>query len=179
VTSNGGLPGLRGGDHIGLTVPDLDEAERFFVDIIGCTPFYEIGPIASDDGWMSRQLGVDDRAVVKRLKFLRCGAGLNIELFEYVAPDQNRAWPRNSDWGGFHIALYVDDFSAALAHLKAAGVTVLGEPVVRTEGPSAGTTWIYVQAPWGLTLELVSFPEGKGYERQRSERLWHPAHPSD
>ena len=30
-----GLPGLRGTEHIGFTVPDLDEAHRFFVDVIG------------------------------------------------------------------------------------------------------------------------------------------------
>jgi catechol-2,3-dioxygenase len=30
-----GLPGLRGGDHIGITVPDLEEATRFFVDNLG------------------------------------------------------------------------------------------------------------------------------------------------
>ena len=30
------FPGLRGTEHIGFTVPDLDEAARFFVDVIGC-----------------------------------------------------------------------------------------------------------------------------------------------
>lgn len=29
------LPGLRGADHIGMTVPNLDEAVEFFVDVIG------------------------------------------------------------------------------------------------------------------------------------------------
>jgi len=31
-----GLPGLVGADHIGITVPDLEAATRFFVDVIGC-----------------------------------------------------------------------------------------------------------------------------------------------
>jgi catechol 2,3-dioxygenase-like lactoylglutathione lyase family enzyme len=31
-----GLPGLRGTDHIGLTVPDLEQAITFFTDVIGC-----------------------------------------------------------------------------------------------------------------------------------------------
>jgi len=31
-----GLPGLAGADHIGITVPDLEAATRFFVDVIGC-----------------------------------------------------------------------------------------------------------------------------------------------
>jgi catechol 2,3-dioxygenase-like lactoylglutathione lyase family enzyme len=38
-----GIPGLRGTEHIGFTVPDLDEAERFFVDVIGCQLVYS-GP---------------------------------------------------------------------------------------------------------------------------------------
>jgi hypothetical protein len=28
-----------------------------------------------------------------------------------------------------------------------------------------------------MQLELVSFPNGKGYERETDRRLWHPAHP--
>ncbi len=29
------IPGLRGSDHLGITVPDIDQAERFFVDVLG------------------------------------------------------------------------------------------------------------------------------------------------
>ena len=54
------------------------------------------------------------------------------------------------------------------------GVKVLGEPVIRTDGPSAGQIWIYFLAPWGMQLELVSFPTGKGYEKQTDRRLWLP-----
>jgi catechol 2,3-dioxygenase-like lactoylglutathione lyase family enzyme len=31
-----GLPGLRRLDHIGFTVPDLDAAHRWLVDVLGC-----------------------------------------------------------------------------------------------------------------------------------------------
>jgi catechol 2,3-dioxygenase-like lactoylglutathione lyase family enzyme len=41
------LPGMRGTDHIGFTVPDLDQAERFFVDIIGCQRVYALGPLSA------------------------------------------------------------------------------------------------------------------------------------
>lgn len=173
-----GLPGLRGTDHIGFTVPDLDEAVAFFVGVIGCEAFYELGPFRSDGDWMQTHLDVHPRAVMKRLRFLRCRHGSNFELFEYDAPDQNRAQPRNSDVGGYHLAFYVDDIGAAVAHLKARGVRVLGEPTVRTAGPSAGQSWVYFLAPWGMQLELVSFPQGKGYEGEIERRLWHPADPA-
>ena len=55
----------------------------------------------------------------------------------------------------------------------------IGQPVVRTEGPSAGQTWVYFLTPWGMQLELVSFPDGKGYEKDTDRRLWHPARPEE
>ena len=84
-----GLPGLRGTEHIGFTVPDLDQAIRFFVEVIGCEPFYELGPFQSDGDWMETHLNVHPRTVMKRLKFLRCRHGSNFEIFEYSAPDQD------------------------------------------------------------------------------------------
>ena len=36
---------------------------------------------------------------------------------------------------------------AALAGLRAHGLTVLGEPKTVTDGPSAGLTWVYFLAP--------------------------------
>ena len=179
VTDSKGLPGLRGTDHIGFTVPNLDEAVDFFVNVIGCEAFYELGPFMFDDDWMQAQLNVHPRAVMKKLRFLRCKNGSNFELFEYEAPDQNTNQPKNSDVGGHHLALYVDDFDTALSFLKSKGIRILGEPIVRTEGPSAGQTWVYFLSPWGMQLELLSYPDGKGYEQETSRRLWHPADPGN
>jgi catechol 2,3-dioxygenase-like lactoylglutathione lyase family enzyme len=86
--------------------------------------------------------------------------------------------PRNSDVGGHHLAFYVDDFDAALSYLETKGVRILGTPTMRTTGPNAGQNWIYFLSPWGMQLELVSFPNGKAYERDTDLRLWHPADPA-
>ena len=173
----GGLPGLRGTEHIGFTVPDLEQAERFFVDVIGCELVYSLGPYRADDDWMSDHLGVHPRSVMRELRFFRCGVGPNFEIFEYEAADEARPQPRNSDIGGHHLAFYVDDFDAALAHLVANGVTVLGSPT-RSTGPSEGQRWVYFLTPWGMQLELVSFPDGKAYEATSAVRLWSPADPA-
>jgi hypothetical protein len=29
-----------------------------------------------------------------------------------------------------------------------------------------------------MQLELISYPNGKGYEKETSRRLWHPADPA-
>lgn len=173
-----GLPGLRGTDHIGFTVPNLQEAVDFFVDVIGCEPFYELGPFQATDDWMQTHMNVDPRTVVRKLKFLRCANGSNFEIFEYEAPDQDVDPPRNSDIGGHHLAFYVEDMDAAVEYLRTKGIRVLGEPTVRTTGPSGGQTWVYFLTPWGMQLELVSYPGGKAYEKETERRLWHPAFPA-
>ncbi|HWG64707.1 MAG TPA: VOC family protein [Streptosporangiaceae bacterium] len=173
-----GLPGLRGGDHIGITVPDLEQATTFFVDVLGAEQFYDLGPMASDTDWMTVHLGVAPDARVERLRFFRLGSGLNVEVFEYTAPGQRTSPPLNSDIGGHHLALYVDDMDKAVRYLSESGIEVMGEPTVRTSGPSAGQSWVYFRAPWGLQLELVSYPGGKGYERETDRRLWDPRNPA-
>jgi len=174
-----GIPGLRGVEHIGFTVPDIETATHFFVDVIGCEFVYTLGPFRDLEGdWMTRHLNVHPRAEVKELRFFRCGFGPNFEIFQYEGPDRRSEPPRNSDVGGHHLAFYVDDISAALSYLKGHGLRILGEPTVRRDGPSAGQTWVYFLTPWGMQLELVSFPNGKGYERDTSVRLWHPANPA-
>ena len=69
-----GLPGLTGVDHIGLTVPDLEQASAFLVDVLGCEYMYSLGPFRHDDSdWMTEHLGVHPRAVMEQLHFFRCG----------------------------------------------------------------------------------------------------------
>ncbi len=172
------LPGIRGTDHIGFTVPNLEEAIDFFVNVIGCDYLYSLGPVLSDEDWMLDQLNVHPRASFRNA-LLRCHQGSNFEVFEYTASDQDNRQPKNSDIGGHHLAFYVDDFDAALAYIEEQGLTVLGEPVVRKEGPVAGQTWIYFLSPWGMQLELVSFPDGKGYEHDTPKRQWHAAQPDN
>jgi catechol 2,3-dioxygenase-like lactoylglutathione lyase family enzyme len=160
----GSLPGLSGLDHVGLTVPDLEEATRFLVDVIGCEYLYSLGPLADERGaWMQTHLNVDRRAVA-RARFFRCGSSPVLEVFEYTAPDQRTTPPRNSDVGGHHVALYVDDLDAAVRYLKARGVTVLGDPTA-SAGPHEGQRWVYFLAPWGAQFELVSYPHGRAWYR--------------
>ena len=81
------LPGLVGTEHIGITVPDLDEAERFLVDVLGCVRVYSLGPFERDDDWMAVHLGVHPRTVMRELRFYRLGTGPNLEVFQYEAAD--------------------------------------------------------------------------------------------
>ena len=172
-----GIPGLRGADHVGISVPDLERAVAFFVDVIGAEPFYALGPYRDDETDSNEvSFGVHPRAVVNGMRLLRL-ANLNIELFEWEAPDQDRSAPRLSDVGACELCLYVDDMDAAIAVLRSEGVEVMGEPIA-SAGAALGQRWIYFRAPWGMQFELVSYPGGKAYEAEAEVRLWHPAHPA-
>ena len=146
------MPGLRRFDHVGFTVPDIDEAHRFLVDVLGCEYLYTLGPFEPDGDWMTTHLGVhQDTRMLNR--WFRCGDQAVFEVFHYEAPDQRDAVPRNSDIG------------AAVAHLEAAGVRVLDGPTA-SKGPALGNRWIYFLAPWGMQFELVSYPGGKAWDRE-------------
>jgi catechol 2,3-dioxygenase-like lactoylglutathione lyase family enzyme len=171
------LPGLRGTEHIGFTVPDLDEAHRFFVDVIGCEYVYTLGPFQRDDDWMAEHLNVHPRSVMRELRFFRCGHGPNFEIFQWEPADGQAGPPRNSDIGGHHLAFYVDDLDSAVEYLRAQGVRVLGEPTA-SRNASEGQRWVYFLTPWGMQLELVSFPNGKAYEADAAVKLWDPRDPT-
>ena len=102
------LPGLRRLDHIGFTVPDLDAAHRWLVEVLGCEYLYSLGPFRHDDSdWMTTHLNVHPRAEMVENRWFRLGDQAVLEVFCYSSPDQADAMPRNSDIGGHHVALYV------------------------------------------------------------------------
>jgi catechol 2,3-dioxygenase-like lactoylglutathione lyase family enzyme len=69
------LPGLRGVDHIGITVPNMEQATAFFIDVLGCELLYEREP-PGDDAPRDR-LGVPAGSRIQGVRFLRCANGAN------------------------------------------------------------------------------------------------------
>lgn len=153
-------------DHIGITVPSIPEASKFFEETFGCSPLTQMGPFnmaysMSND----RKKKVKPRAKTIELTMLTCGDGTNIELFEYSGSEGKRMPPDHEDLGGHHIAFYTEDIFASVKYLRTKGITVIGEPMVMTAGDTAGETWVHFMSPWGLELELVEAPKGKAVEK--------------
>lgn len=179
------IPGMYGMEHLGFTVPDINEACDWFERILGAKTLYTAATDFrhDDDDWMQEHLRVHPRAVIKEFRYMRMGNGTNFEVFEYESPDQDRTPPKNSDIGGHHLAFYVEDMDEAIAFLRKNDVEVLGEPTAYTEGPNLGLTWCYFLAPWGQQLEVVSAPEGTVYDNEAKKngslRLFHPKYASE
>jgi catechol 2,3-dioxygenase-like lactoylglutathione lyase family enzyme len=152
--------------HVAYTVPDLDEAVEFFTNVLGARLIYREGPISDSKGdWMVRHLNVE-AAARAYIAMIRLGSVTNLELFEYVASGQRRSMPRNSDWGGHHLAIRVRDVDAAVSYLRLQpGVEILGGPQTISDGPLQGNRWCYFLTPWGMQMEVLDAPTGMPYER--------------
>lgn len=165
----------RGVDHIGLTVPDMEQAVQFFTGVLGFEEFYTHGPYEDLEG-DSQSVYFDrhPRARTVEIRMLRT-RNLNLELLQFEAPDQAQRMPKTSDWGSAHIALYVEDMAQAVDSLRAHDAQVLGGPLP-LPGPEAGAgaEFCFFLTPWGQPLELISYPEGKAYESGTSRRLYSP-----
>jgi catechol 2,3-dioxygenase-like lactoylglutathione lyase family enzyme len=121
------------------------------------------------------RLGVPAGSRIQAVSFLRCANGANIELFEFYSPDQREEFPRPSDVGIQHLALYVDDLDAAAEHLRRHGVNLMSGPNPLPGAEAGeGNRFIYARTPWGLTVELISYPASMAYEQHSEARRWRP-----
>ncbi len=169
----GPIPHLAGIEHIGLTVPDISAATRFFTDVIGAETLYDIGPFASEADWMASHLAVYPGSRINRMRVLKVANGPVLELVEFIAsgPSTRR---EGSDYGGWHLAFYVENMDQAQAAVRQHRCEIQSGPVTMTEGPSAGLEWLYFKAPWGQQLELVSYPGGIAAYKEKRLAVWRP-----
>lgn len=184
-----GIPTARYIDHAGYTVRDLDEAVRFFVEVIGASLLYASGPYAKPGtDYMPSRLGVSPDASA-RLAVLRLGANLNLELVEFTGPGQRTDYPPVSDAGGCHLAIHVDDFDIAEAYLRARPELKVLQPHDNGppgQGEEGGLRSCYFDTPFGMHLEIIKRPAHQPYEDITDARAFHteerwpePARPRD
>ena len=148
-------------DHVAVNVPDVGAAVSFFVSAFGARVVFEIARI--DGAAAMKRLGADERSELA-LAMLEMGQA-RVELIEWSQPGvdpTHRAWPSPDSLGVAHVAIGVDDLPAALRKLRRLdGVTVIGEPITFSEGPTPGLANAFVRAPWGLLVELVCWTSGR------------------
>ncbi|UNS99923.1 VOC family protein [Streptomyces tubbatahanensis] len=168
---------VRGIDHVGVTVPDIEAATEFFVRALGAEKLYdtlprEEGPKGGEE--TVRRLGVPPGTEQVAMRMLRLPHGPGLELFAFRGPRRREAVVP-SDLGWQHLACYVEDLSAACEAVREAGGTVLDEPHP-LPGPEAGprNRFLYCRTPWGSTLELLTYPDPMPYEDTTELRRWHP-----
>lgn len=166
--------GILGVDHIGINVPDMKQAINFFTEVLGFSAVTTLGPIPLDEAWKKTN-HMNPKTGPVTIKMIKAGTGANIELFEYQDNKGSQQQPGGDDIGASHMAFYTNDIHQSVAYLKSKGVQFLGEPFLMPSGDTAGETWVYFLTPWGAKMELVSYPNGKGYEQKNpATLLWSP-----
>jgi catechol 2,3-dioxygenase-like lactoylglutathione lyase family enzyme len=170
---------IRGVEHIGITVPDLEAATTFFAEAFGAEKVYDMIDAPLGGPAIEAGLGVPEGATIEAIRMLRLGEGPNIELFTYSGVSQLRPVVP-SDLGIQHICVYVDDIDAAAERLQKAGGTLLSPPGELPGGDAgAGNRYVYARTPWGSTVELVTYPSPQAYESTTPLRRHRPAATSD
>lgn len=168
---------IRGIEHIGMTVPNIEEATLFFKEAFGALISYDVQrpedePMKGED--VEKQLGLPSGRKIVHMRLLRVEKGPSIELFELEAkPDQAPAGI--ADAGLHHFALYVDHIEEASKKFKAAGGSLLSEPHPLAgieEGPH--NRGVYGKTPWGSLIELIQYPDGIDYPEDSEAERWTP-----
>jgi len=165
---------IRGIDHIGITVPDIEAATRFLQEAFDAAIVYDTvadgRPHRSpEDLAATVALKEDQRIVATRM--IRLGESANIELFEIEGsgPGVDGIGAQ----GLQHFAVYCDDIAAVLQRVLAAGGTQLRGPnALFGIEKGAGNSMHYVRAPWGSLIELISVPADTGPGREANR--WRP-----
>jgi len=124
-------------DHIGIAVKDLEQAKKFYTEVLGMTVMGEET--------------VEQQKV--KVCFIPCGDS-ELELLESTSPDGPIAkFIDKNGQGVQHIALKVDNIEAAIADLKAKGVRMIDE-VPRYGAGGASIAFVHPKSTGGILLEL-------------------------
>jgi catechol 2,3-dioxygenase-like lactoylglutathione lyase family enzyme len=164
-------PGIVGIDHVGINVPDLDQGVKFFHDMFGFNKVTQLGPFPMDASW-KKTFKIHDDAGEVTIQMMRAGDGSNIEVFGYKPGKGSDIQPFRDDLSATHFALYTTDIKASKAYLESKGVKFVSD-IMSGGGDTEGESWVYLETPWGSTIELNSYPKGKGYEKNHpAVKLW-------
>ncbi len=134
--------------HTGLVVADLENALRFWCDVLG----FRIAKRMEESGaHIDAMMGLEDVRVTT-LK-LAAPDGNLVELLHFHSHPDQPAWKGTPYSTGFtHIALTVDDLDAVCRMLAEAGVSFNAPPQLSPDGYAKVT---YARGPEGVLLELV------------------------
>ena len=139
--------------HTAVCVPDIDEAVRWYVDVLGLRLLSP--PYLMEGEAIERDMGelVPSPVVIKAAIVGVDEGDRVLELLEYPNADGRsvRADASIVDTGLTHVALVCDDVTAERARLEQAGVTFLVGGIAGIAG--LRTTWF--RDPWGVVFILL------------------------
>lgn len=164
-------------EHVGITVPDMDAAERFFQQAFHAVTLYALidkEQVPSGGEEITAMNGLRPDTAMKEVRMLRLGNGANVELFSLTGYQRERAAGMN-DVGLTHLGVYCADIEAATRQFVAAGGELLAgpNPLSGCEG-GEGNRFHFGKTPWGMLVEFIRFPSPLTYNKNGTVARWQP-----
>lgn len=168
---------IRGMNHIGMTVPDIESATDFLKKGLGAKIAYDSqtledrprgGPL------VEKLLGIPEDSYIVKKRMLTIGNGPNIELFQFYNV-HSREPLSLEDYGYTHLSFYTDDIQKSFRQMEAAGGVPLSNVHANTRyEDSEGNGTVYFKTPWGSLIELQTVPEGYYYPEYSEADVYIP-----
>jgi catechol 2,3-dioxygenase-like lactoylglutathione lyase family enzyme len=156
---------VKGVDHIGLTVSQLERSVPFYRVLLGSDPILEQ---VIREQHVAEIVGYDELELAIAL-FEIPGSTTILELLEYRKPRGITIDMETANPGNAHVCLVVEDLDAEFRRLGAAGVEFRSAgPVYSPTGAWKGSKAVYLRDPDGITVELVELPPGGLPGRRRT-----------
>ncbi len=135
--------------HLGICVPDLDQAIAFYRDVFGFAELSRVNVRGASAETLMQLPDVRVRAVFLERE------GTRIELLHYKAPSARPQAPRAlNDVGLTHLSFRVSDIEAVIARVEAAGGSALRHTLVEQDGFKSA----FVLDPGNTRIELLQMP---------------------
>lgn len=171
------MSNVRGINHVGLTVPNIEEATEFFKKAFNAKIAYD-GLTYEDEPRegkeTERMLGLSKGAKIVKQRMIVIGNGPNIEMFE-VKLDNQRNPLKLEDLGYNHISLFVDNMDQAIEDAVKAGAEPLSEKHDNSRyEDSEQSSSVYLKTSWNLLIELQSIPNGYYYPDYSESEVFIP-----
>ena len=140
---------IKGFNHTGIVVTDLDRMVRFYTQQIGLKILLEIDSVAPPEGDHTGLPGAQ-----RKLVFVGLDEDHRIELIHYLEPASTDGHADRHQLGSMHVCFDVSDLRETCERLKTQGVRFLTEPKFREhDGRKLGV--VYAQDPEGNWLEFI------------------------
>ncbi|MCG7339504.1 VOC family protein [Staphylococcus sp. ACRSN] len=168
---------VKGINHVGLTVPNIDQATEFFKNAFGAKIAYD-GLSYDDDprqgSEVERMLGLSQGSKIIKQRMIVIGNSANIEMFEIKSNSQSEPL-RLEDLGFNHISLFVENMDQAINDAVEAGAMPLSEKHDNSKyEDSTNSSSVYLKTSWKLLIELQSIPNGYYYPKYSEQDVFIP-----
>lgn len=145
-------------NHVGVTVPDLDQAFAWYRDVLGLYPHIPPTEVADDGSYFGNLVKglFGSRFGRVRMAHLAAADGIGIELFQFLTPNTTVPEDTFEYWraGIFHFCLTVDDVAGTATRIADSGGKQLSKAWQLFDNKDYAV--VYCQDPWGTVIELCN-----------------------